>query len=177
MRLQQEFNDTIRLANYSLATERSYWGWVRQYLHFHHMRHPAEMGGNEISQFLSHLVLNKNVAVNTQKQALNALVFLYTKVLKFENIDVSEWRTSKKPRTLPVVFSKQEANQVIAFLTDSTLLSALLMYGAGLRLQETLRLRVKDIDFVRKEITVRQGKGNKDRVTMLPERARVPPIK
>ena len=171
MRLQQEFIEAIRLSNYSLATERTYWVWVRQYLHFHHMRHPSEMGGLEISQFLSHLVLDKNVAINTQKQALSALVFLYKQVLKFESIDISAWQSAKKPKTLPVVFSKQEANQVIAFLTDSTLLSALLMYGAGLRLQETLRLRVKDIDFGRKEITVRQGKGNKDRVTMLPERA------
>jgi integron integrase len=171
MRLQQQFIEAIRLSNYSLATERTYWVWVRQYLHFHHMRHPAEMGGHEISQFLSHLVLDKNVAINTQKQALSALVFLYKQVLKFEEIDISAWQSAKKPKTLPVVFSKQEANQVIAFLTDSILLSALLMYGAGLRLQETLRLRVKDIDFGRKEITVRQGKGNKDRVTMLPERA------
>jgi integron integrase len=171
MRLQQEFNDAVRLANYSLATERSYWGWVRQFLHFHNMRHPSEMGGHEISQFLSHLVLNKNVAVNTQKQALNALIFLYKQVLKYETIDVSDWQSSRKPKTLPVVFSKLEANQVIAHLVGSPLLASLLMYGAGLRLQETLRLRVKDIDFGRGEITVRQGKGNKDRLTMLPNKA------
>ena len=171
MRLQQEFIETIRLANYSLATERSYWAWVRQYLHFHHMRHPAEMGSNEISQFLSHLVLNKNVAVNTQKQALNALVFLYKQVLKFETLDISAWQSAKKPKTLPVVFSREEASKVIAQLTGSPLLAALLMYGSGLRLQETLRLRVKDIDFGRGELLVRSGKGNKDRVTMLPNRA------
>lgn len=171
MRLQQEFNNAVRLANYSLATERSYWGWVRQFLHFHNMRHPSEMGGPEISQFLSHLVLNKNVAVNTQKQALNALVFLYKQVLKFEDIDVSAWQSAKKPKTLPVVFSKQEANLVMAQLSDSPLLAAILMYGAGLRLQETLRLRIKDIDFGRGELFVRSGKGNKDRITMLPQRA------
>jgi integron integrase len=171
MRLQQEFNETVRLANYSLATERSYWGWVRQYLHFHHMRHPAEMGGNEISQFLSHLVLDKNVAINTQKQALNALVFLYKNVLKLESIDVSAWQSAKKPKTLPVVFSRQEATQVIAQLVGSPLLASLLMYGSGLRLQEALRLRVKDIDFGRSELLVRAGKGNKDRITMLPDRA------
>lgn len=171
MRLQQEFINTVRLSNYSLATERSYWGWVRQYLHFHDMRHPAEMGGDEISQFLSHLVLNKNVAVNTQKQALNALVFLYKNVLKVESIDVSAWQTSKKPKTLPVVFSRQEATQVIAHLAGAPLLASLLMYGSGLRLQETLRLRVKDIDFGRSELLVRAGKGNKDRITMLPARA------
>lgn len=171
MRLQQEFIETIRLANYSLATERSYWACVRQYLHFHHMRHPAEMGSNEISQFLSHLVLNKNVAVNTQKQALNALVFLYKQVLKFETLDISAWQSAKKPKTLPVVFSREEASKVIAQLTGSPLLAALLMYGSGLRLQETLRLRVKDIDFGRGELLVRSGKGNKDRVTMLPNRA------
>jgi integron integrase len=171
MRLQQEFNEAVRLANYSLATERSYWAWVRQFLHFHHMRHPSEMGGYEISQFLSHLVLNKNVAVNTQKQALNALVFLYKHVLKLENIDISDWQPAKKPRTLPVVFSRQEAGLVLSQLSGSALLASLLMYGSGLRLQETLRLRIKDIDFSRHEITVRQGKGNKDRITMLPEKA------
>jgi integron integrase len=171
MRLQQQFIEAIRLSNYSLATERTYWIWVRQYLHFHHMRHPSEMGGTEISQFLSHLVLNKNVAINTQKQALSALVFLYKQVLKFEEIDISAWQSAKKPKTLPVVFSREEASRVIAQLTGSPLLAALLMYGAGLRLQETLRLRVKDIDFGRGEILVRSGKGNKDRVTMLPNRA------
>ena len=171
MRLQQEFNNAIRLANYSLATERSYWGWIRQFLYFHNMRHPAEMGGTEISQFLSHLVLNKNVAVNTQKQALSALVFLYKQVLKFDEIDISSWHTTKKAKKLPVVFSKQEANQVIAHLTGSPLLAALLMYGAGLRLQEALCLRVKDIDFGRREITAREGKGNKYKITMLPEKA------
>jgi len=171
MRLQQEFNEAVRLANYSLATERSYWAWVRQFLHFHHMRHPSEMGGHEISQFLSHLVLDKNVAINTQKQALNALVFLYKQVLKNETIDVSAWQSAKKPKTLPVVFSRQEANLVLSQLSGSPLLASLLMYGSGLRLQETLRLRVKDIDFGRGEITVRSGKGNKDRLTMLPEKA------
>jgi integron integrase len=171
MRLQEEFISVVRSANYSLATERSYWGWIRRYLHFHRMRHPSEMGGHEISQFLSHLVLDKNVAINTQKQALSALVFLYKQVLKVETVDISEWQSAKKPKKLPVVFSKQEAIQVIAQLNGSPLLAALLMYGAGLRLQETLRLRIKDIDFGRGEILVREGKGNKDRVTMLPERA------
>ena len=171
MRLQQQFIEAIRLSNYSLATERTYWVWVRQHLHFHHMRHPSEMGGTEISQFLSHLVLNKNVAINTQKQALSALVFLYKQVLKFEEIDIAAWQSAKKPKTLPVVFSREEANKVIAQLTGSPLLAALLMYGAGLRLQETLRLRVKDVDFGRSELLVRSGKGNKDRITMLPQRA------
>jgi integron integrase len=171
MRLQQQFIETVRRANYSLATERTYWGWIRQFLHFHKMRHPAEMGATEIVQFLSHLVLQKNVAISTQQLALNSLIFLYKRVLLVEDINLDDWVKARKPKKLPVVFSREEANRVIANLTSSPLLASLLMYGAGLRLQETLRLRVKDVDFGRGEILVREGKGNKDRVTMLPERA------
>ncbi len=171
MRLQQQFIETIRRANYSLATERTYWSWIRQFLHFHKMRHPTEMGATEIAQFLSHLVLQKNVAISTQQLALNAIIFLYKRVLLIEEINLDDWVNARKPKKLPVVFSREEANRVIANLTSSPLLASLLMYGAGLRLQETLRLRVKDIDFGRGEILVREGKGNKDRVTMLPERA------
>jgi len=171
MRLQQQFIETVRRANYSLATERTYWSWIKQFLHFHHMRHPKEMGSTEISQFLSHLVLQKNVAVSTQQLALNSLVFLYKRVLLVEEINLDDWVNARKPKKLPVVFSREEANRVLANLTSSPLLASLLMYGAGLRLQEALRLRVKDIDFGRGEILVREGKGNKDRVTMLPERA------
>lgn len=171
MRLQQQFIETVRRANYSLATERTYWIWIRQFLHFHKMRHPAEMGATEIVQFLSHLVLQKNVAISTQQLALNSLIFLYKRVLLVEDINLDDWVKARKPKKLPVVFSREEANRVIANLTSSPLLASLLMYGAGLRLQETLRLRVKDVDFGRGEILVREGKGNKDRVTMLPERA------
>ncbi|MEH6449968.1 MAG: integron integrase [Oleispira sp.] len=171
MRLQQQFIETVRRANYSLATERTYWGWIRQFLHFHKMRHPTEMGATEIVQFLSHLVLQKNVAISTQQLALNSLIFLYKRVLLVEDINLDDWVKARKPKKLPVVFSREEANCVIANLTSSPLLASLLMYGAGLRLQETLRLRVKDVDFGRGEILVREGKGNKDRVTMLPERA------
>lgn len=171
MRLQQQFIETIRRANYSLATERTYWSWIRQFLHFHHMRHPREMGSIEIAQFLSHLVLQKNVAVSTQQLALNSLIFLYKRVLLIEEINLDDWVNARKPKKLPVVFSRDEASSVLANLSSTPLLASLLMYGAGLRLQETLRLRVKDIDFGRGEIVVREGKGNKDRVTMLPERA------
>ncbi len=170
MRLQQQFIETIRLANYSLATERTYWGWIRQYLFFHNMRGAAEMGQAEIVQFLSHLALQKNVAISTQQLALNSVIFLYKRVLGVENITLDDWVNARKPKKLPVVFSRDEANKVIANLSGPALLASLLMYGAGLRLQETLRLRVKDIDFGRNEITVREGKGNKDRITMLPER-------
>jgi integron integrase len=135
------------------------------------MRHPTDMGSTEISQFLSHLVLQKNVAASTQQLALNALIFLYKRVLLIEEINLDDWVNARKPKKLPVVFSREEASKVLANLTGSPLLASLLMYGAGLRLQETLRLRVKDIDFGRGEILVREGKGNKDRITMLPERA------
>ena len=119
------------------------------------------MGGPEISQFLSHLVLNKNVAVNTQKQALNALIFLYKRVLKYETIDVSAWQSSKKPKTLPVVFSKQEANQVIAHLVGSPLLASLLMYGAGLRLQETYGFELKISTLVERKLLCAKEKATK----------------
>ena len=168
MRLQQQFIETIRRANYSLATERTYWGWIRQYLYFHNMRHPKEMGATEIVQFLSHLVLQRNVAISTQQLAFNSLIFLYKRVLLVEHIDLDDWVRARKPKKLPVVFSRDEANRVLANLSGPPLLASLLMYGAGLRLQETLRLRVKDVDFGRGEILIREGKGNKDRTSMLP---------
>ncbi|KEQ16161.1 integron integrase [Endozoicomonas numazuensis] len=171
MRLQEQFLIAIRSSNYSLSTERSYWSWIRQFLSYHKMRHPEEMGGAEISQFLSHLAMNRNVAVNTQQQALSALVFLFREVLGHDNLVVDHWKNAKRPKKLPVVFSTLEAKKVMSHLTGTPYLVVLLMYGAGLRLKEALRLRVKDVDFGRSEITVREGKGSKDRVTLLPDKA------
>ncbi|MGI9281342.1 MAG: integron integrase [Endozoicomonas sp.] len=171
MRLQEQFLIAIRTSNYSLSTERAYWSWIRQFLSYHNMRHPQEMGGAEISQFLSHLVMSRNVAVNTQQQALSALVYLFRDVLNRDNLVVNHWKNAKRPKKLPVVFSILEAKKVMSHLKGTAHLVVLLMYGAGLRLKEALRLRVKDVDFGRSEITVREGKGSKDRVTLLPEKA------
>ncbi|PVZ64383.1 integron integrase [Pelagibaculum spongiae] len=168
MRLQQRYCEAVRQMNYSYATEKTYWQWIRQFLLFHKMRHPDDMAEAEITQFLSHLAIKKNVSVSTQQIALNALVFLYRHVLKKPELKLDAWQRPMRPKKLPVVFSRAEAKRVISYLTDAPLAVALLMYGAGLRLQEVLRLRVKDIDFDRFEITVREGKGNKDRRTMLP---------
>lgn len=171
MRLQQRFIEAIRNAHYALATERIYWYWIRQYLFFHQLRHPDEMGGPEISAFLSHLAVNRHMAAATQQQAVSALVFLYRQVLGREEFVIDDWVQSKRPKRVPTVFSVQEVGRVLAQLEGAPLLAALLMYGSGLRLAETLSLRVKDIDFDRHEITVREGKGDKDRHTLLPERA------
>ena len=168
MRLQEKFQQSIRSANYSLATERSYWSWIKRFIKYHKLRHPETMSGDDIRDFLTHLVMKKHVAVSTQQQALSALVFLYKQVLGRENITISDWLKAKRPAKLPVVLSVAEANSVLACLKGTPLLVAQLMYGAGLRLKEALRLRVQDVDFGRMEITVRHGKGGKDRITLLP---------
>ncbi len=171
MRLQQQFQHAIRRAHYALATERTYWYWIRQFLFFNQMRHPQTLGGTEVAAFLSHLVVNQQVAIATQRQALSALVFLYRQVLGREEFVIDPWVQAKRPRRLPSVFSVQEVKHLLAFLEGPPLLAAALMYGAGLRISEALRLRIKDIDFDRHEILVRGGKGDKDRHTLLPEAA------
>ena len=176
MRLQEQFRVSIRMAGYSYATEKSYWGWIRSFLLFHGMKHPQYLTGDDIGSFLTYLVTKRHVSVSTQKQALSALVFLYRKVLQWEDIKISDWLTAKRPKKLPVVFSRQEVEAVLTHLDGSARLAALLMYGSGLRLLETLRLRIKDIDFQRYEIIVREGKGGKDRMTVLPEKA-IPALK
>ncbi|WP_062260907.1 integron integrase [Endozoicomonas arenosclerae] len=171
MRLQEKFRIAIRTENYALSTERNYWSWIKQFIRFHRMQHPEQMTGDDIQSFLNQLVLRRNVAVNTQQQALCAIVFLYKNVLGREDIQISDWLHARRTKKLPVVFSETEAKSVIAHLSGTPMLVAQLMYGSGLRLMESIRLRVKDVDFGRSEITVREGKGNKDRVTVLPERA------
>ena len=166
-RLQETFQRKMRAAHYALNTERSYWNWIRRYLLFHHMRHPKDMGAGEVMMFLSHLATHERVAGSTQKQALSALVFLYEKVLG-KNIEIEDWVRPRKSKRLPVVFTVDEVRRVLANMEGLALTAAQLMYGSGMRVMEVLRLRLKDVDFGRKEITIRQGKGAKDRVTMLP---------
>ena len=166
-KLQREFHDKMRAAHYAMNTEKSYWNWIRRYIFFHHVRNPIDMGGEEIAQFLTFLATKQHVSASTQKQALSALLFLYQTVYG-QQVVISDWVKPRKSHHLPVVLTPQEVKKVLAQLSPPFLTIAQLMYGAGLRLMETARLRVKDVDFSRNELTIRQGKGAKDRVSMLP---------
>jgi integron integrase len=160
--------EAIRVRQYSRRTEQAYVHWVRRYVLFHGKRHPAELDARHVSNFLTHLASERNVAASTQNQALNALVFLYRHVLDQPLTDLHEMVRAKRSRHLPVVFTPQEVRAVLAQMEGVHRLVASLLYGAGLRLLEALRLRVKDVDFNAKQVVVRGGKGNKDRVTPLP---------
>ena len=174
LRLQGQVHEVMRFKQFSLRTEAAYWNWIRQFIFFHGKRHPREMGRPEIEAFLSHLTRNKNVSVSTQNQALNALVFLYREVLHqpFDQLGAIE-RPHRLPR-MPVVLSRAEVGRLLESVDGTFGLIARLLYGTGLRLMEGLRLRVKDVDFDRGQIVVHDGKGFKDRVTMLPESLRAP---
>jgi integron integrase len=167
-----EVRRVIRLKHYSLRTEKSYLNWIRRYILFHGKRHPNDMGRAEIEAFLSHLAVNEHVAASTQNQALSALLFLYKEVLHrdsdamFGALGITRAQTR---RHIPVVLTKPEVQQVIGLMDAEYQLMAKLLYGCGLRLIECLRLRVKDVDFGQRHIIVREGKGDKDRLTMLPE--------
>jgi len=168
-KLLDQLREALRVRHYSYKTEQSYVQWVKRYIFSHNKRHPSEMGEGEIRQFLNHLAVKRNVASATQNQALCALVFLYRQVLKialgeFENV---VW--AKRPKRLPVVFTRNEIERILNELSGSYKLMAMILYGAGLRLTECLDLRIKDVDFENRTITVRGGKGEKDRVTILPE--------
>ncbi|HZT60939.1 MAG TPA: integron integrase [Pyrinomonadaceae bacterium] len=158
-----------RTLHYSIRTEEAYVSWIRQFILFHGKRHPSEMGAPEVASFLSHLATERNVAASTQTQALSALLFLYRKVLELPIDWVENVERAKKPQRLPVVFTRDEVRALLAHLRGESWLMASLLYGSGLRLMECLRLRVKDVDLARLEIVVRAGKGDKDRVTMLPQ--------
>ena len=165
----------IRVRHYSIRTEKSYLGWIRRYILFHGKRHPEEMGEAEIAAFLSHLAVNRNVAASTQNQALNALVFLYREVLKRPVPEIDGIVRAKRPQRLPVVLSTGEVAAVLRELEGVHWLVACLMYGSGLRLMEALRLRVKDLEFRRRAVVVRHGKGGKDRVVTLAD-GLIPPL-
>ena len=164
----------LRSRHYSRKTEKSYCHWVKRFIIFHHMRHPKEMGGREINEFLSHLALNRKVSASTQNQALSAVLFLYRHVLKQDIGDLGDVIRARRPKHLPVVMTRDEVQATLKHLEGEMWLIACLMYGAGLRLAECLRLRVHDIDLKANQIVVRSGKGFKDRVTMLPEKAKAP---
>jgi integron integrase len=162
----------LRAKHYSIRTEEAYIDWTRRFILFHRKRHPDEMGEEEISAFLTHLAVNKNVAASTQNQAFSALLFLYQQVLDRKLNFIDDVQRVKRPAKVPVVFTPEEARAVLDQLHGDYCLMAELLYGAGLRLLECLRLRVKDIDFGYGQITVRDGKGLRQRVTVLPESVR-----
>ncbi len=174
-KLLDQMRQTMRVKHYSLRTEKSYVHWDRRYIFYHNKRHPQEMGAGEVQSFLSYLAVNQRVSASTQNQALNALVFLYKHVLKKELGAIDAVR-ARRPKRLPVVLTREEAQRVLSLLSGEKHLVFSLLYGSGLRLMECLRLRVKDIDFAAKYIIIRDGKGFKDRVTILPESV-VPELK
>jgi integron integrase len=167
-KLLDQVVSVARVKHLSRRTEKAYVSWIRRFILFHKKRHPTDMAEPEIRQFLSHLALNQKVSASTQTVALSALLFLYREVLKRDLPFVDHIERAKQSRRLPVVFTKAEVQTILAHLSGPYLLLASLLYGAGLRLMEALRLRVKDIDFSMNQIVVREGKGNVDRYTMLP---------
>ncbi len=167
-RLLDQMRERIRVKHYSIRTEETYLHWVKRYILFHKKRHPAEMGTPEVEAFLSHLAITANVSASTQNLALSSILFLYKEVLEVDLPWLEGVTRAKKPRRLPVVLTREEVRQLLAHMDGVHHMMASLMYGTGMRLMECVRLRVKDIDFARHEILVREGKGNKDRVTMLP---------
>ena len=161
--------DRLRLKHYSLRTETAYLGWIKRYILFHGKRHPADMGKAEAEAFLSSLAVERNVSASTQSQALSALLFLYREVLALELPWLDDVTRAKKPVRLPTVLTRAETLALLEKIENAELhLIVSLLYGSGLRLLEGLRLRVKDVELARNEIVVREGKGGKDRVTMIP---------
>jgi integron integrase len=169
-RLLDLFRQQLRLRHRSLSTERSYVGWVKRFIIFNGVRHPKEMGKDEIEAFLSHLATDLNVAASTQNQALNAILFLYRSVIGRDPGSLSGLVRARRPARIPVVLTAEEAERVIAQLDGDSRTVCLLLWGGGLRLMEALRLRVQDVDFDRRELRVRDGKGRRDRLTVLPDR-------
>jgi integron integrase len=167
-RLLDRVRAAVRARHFSRRTEQAYVGWIRRYILFHEKRHPAEIGGPEVSKFLSLLAVEGDVAASTQNQALSALLFLYRVVLEQELPWLDDIVRAKRPARLPAVLSREEVRAVIRHIDGTPRLMALLLYGAGLRLLECARLRVKDVDFARNQITIRGGKGDKDRMAPLP---------
>lgn len=168
-KLMDQVRDRIRAMHYSLRTEHAYLGWIKRFILFHEKRHPLELSAADVERFLSHLAVAGNVAASTQNQALAALLFLYKEVLGSPLPWLDDLTRAKRPQRLPVVLTMAETQGVLSCVQGTAGLVVRLLYGTGMRLMEGVRLRVKDVDFERREIIVRDGKGQKDRVTMLPE--------
>ena len=170
--LLDQVRHLIRARHYSPRTEEAYVHWIRRYIVFHHKRHPSEMGAADVSAFLTWLAVERHVRASTQNQALAGLLFLYKDVLHVDIGSVPPVVRARTPDRLPVVLSRDEVVALLNQLTGTERLIVMLLYGSGVRLEECLELRVKDLDFDRHQIIVRQGKGQKDRVTMLPAAVR-----
>lgn len=169
MKLMDQLKQAIRVRHYSYRTEQAYSMWVRHYIHFHKLQHPSKLDESHVAAFLTHLAINRRVAPNTQNQALNALVFLYKHVLTKPLEDIPHVKRANRKQKLPVVLEQNEVRRLLENLSHPHWLLAALMYGSGLRLMESLRLRVKDIDFTYRAIKVVNGKGGKDRIVTLPD--------
>lgn len=167
-KLLDQVRGKIRLKHYSIRTEQAYVDWIKRYILFFDKRHPKDLGVHEVEQFLTHLAVERRVSASTQNQAKSALLFLYKEVLAIDLPWLDNVERAKAPKRLPVVLTPAEIQKILAQLDGTNLLITSLLYGTGMRILEALRLRVKDVDFSRKEILIRDGKGFKDRVTMLP---------
>jgi integron integrase len=168
-KLLDQLRETVRLKHYSIRTEQTYVGWVRKYILFHNKRHPQEMGVREIREFLTHLAVEQENSAASHNQALSAILFLYREVLNIKMPAEVQTLWVKSVRPLPTVLSKETALQVIGLMSGVNQIMLKVIYGSGLRLMECTRLRVKDLDFEYQQIIVRKGKGDRDRVTILPE--------
>ena len=171
-KLLDQVREKIRLKHYSYRTEQTYVDWIKRFILFHKKRHPNEMGKTEIEQYLTHLAVDRKVAASTQNLAFNAILFLYRNVLAKDIEDINAVR-AKRPVKIPTVLSKDEARKIINALSGEHQLMTKMLYGSGLRLAECIRLRVQDIDFENSQIVVRDGKGQKDRVTVLPQSIKI----
>ena len=169
LKLREQLREVMRFKQFSHRTEAAYWHWIKGFILFHHKRHPREMHAAEVQAYLTHLAAEKNVAAATQNQALNALVFLYREVLGLELGAIGKIERPTRGRKLPAVLTKDEVQRLLLAVSPEHQLFCRLLYGTGMRLLEGLRLRVKDVDFGRNEITVHDGKGMKDRMTVLPQ--------
>ena len=168
-KLLDQVSDLARLKHLSLRTEEAYRNWVKRFIFFHGKRHPRELDAAAVRAFLTHLAVDEHVSASTQNQAFSALLFLYKQVLQIEALDITGVPRARPSRRVPVVFTQDEARSIIAQMKGARRLIAGLLYGSGLRIMEAVRLRIKDLDFQREEITVRDSKGEKQRVTMLPQ--------
>ncbi len=168
----EQARQNLRIRHYSLKTEKTYLSWIKDFIYFHDKKHPEILNESHITQYISHLAVKRNVSASTQNQALCALVFLYKHVLKMELEDFGPLVWAKKPKRIPVVFSRDEVRRVLNQMHGTYRMMATLLYGSGLRLSECLHLRIKDIDFGYNQITVRNGKGNKDRIVPLPQQCK-----
>jgi integron integrase len=175
-KLLDQVRTALRIRHYSIRTEQAYVDWIKRFIVFHDKRHPATLNEAQITEFLTHLAVEKRVSASTQNQALSAILFLYHHVLHVDLARLEGVTRAKAPDRLPVVLTPEEVHSVLAHLEGTERLMADLLYGSGLRLLECLRLRIKDIEFTRHQIVVREGKGNKDRVTILPK-ALVAPLR